>query len=246
MEMSWLEPYADQLGTAALRESPEARYASRESLELAFVAALQYLTPHQRAVLVMREVVGFSAIETAEALDTTVGAVNSALQRARAAAAARLPERSQQAVLQSLGDGQVRALAERYADAIERSDIDGLCSMLTEDATWSMPPHPHWYRGHAAIAEFHVRDVSAERWRHLASRANGQLAVGCYIYDADCECFIGSVLDVLTLEGDRIAAVTAFFTAAAFRNDGDIGERFVGAVSFPRFGLPETLPARED
>jgi RNA polymerase sigma-70 factor (ECF subfamily) len=172
--------------------------------------------------------------------------VNSALQRARAATATRLPERSQQATLRSLGTDQVRDLAERYADAIERSDVTALCAMLTEDATWSMPPHPHWYRGHDAITAFHVNDVSSERWRHRTSSANGQLAVGCYTFDAERDCFVGSVLDVLTLSGNQIASVTAFFTAEQTTSDARGDDWFLGTVSFPRFGLPETLPVHDD
>jgi RNA polymerase sigma-70 factor (ECF subfamily) len=192
---------------------------------LAFVAALQHLTGHQRAVLIIREVLGFSAVETADLLDTSVPAVNSVLQRARATAGARLPERSQQDALRQLGDVHVQDLAARYADAIQRSDIEGLCSMLADDATWSMPPAPNWYRGIPAIARFHTDFVASERWRHRTTPANGQLAVGCYTFNSAERCYVGGVLDVLTLTGDRIAAVTAF----------------IGA-DFSSFGLPHSLP----
>jgi RNA polymerase sigma-70 factor (ECF subfamily) len=242
-ETEWIEPYPDQLlGASEPMASPETRYDARESLELAFVAALQHLTAHQRAVLIMREVAGFSANETADLLDTTVPAVNSALQRARAVAASGLPAQSQQTTLRSLGDERVRDLAERYADAIERTDIDGLCSMLTADAIWSMPPLPNWYQGHSAIAEFHTRDVSSEQWLHRTAHANGQLAVGCYILESTRDCYVGSVLDVLTLDGDKIAAVTAFFTSEQLGRLGHGDDGHVGAVSLPRFGLPDTLP----
>jgi RNA polymerase sigma-70 factor, ECF subfamily len=241
-ETKWLEPYPDQtLGAGAPPASPEARYETRESLELSFVAALQYLTADQRAVLILREVVGFSASETAEALDTTVPAVNSSLQRARKAAAGRIPDRNQQLTLRTLGEDGVRVLAERYADAIERSDIDELCSMLTQDATWAMPPDATYYRGQAEIAAFLARDVSRERWRHLTSQANGQLAVGCYTFVEEQSCFVASVLDVLTLDDDRIASVTAFFTTSQLKRMGH-GDDAVGAVEFSRYGLPETLP----
>jgi RNA polymerase sigma-70 factor (ECF subfamily) len=242
-ESPWLEPYPDQLlGAAPPPVGPDARYEARESLELAFVAALQYLTAHQRAVLIIRDVLGFSALETAELLGTTVPAVNSALQRARAAANGKVPECSQRETLETLGGERLRDIAERYADAIDNGDINGLCSMLTAEATWSMPPHPRWYRGQDAIAEFHVREVSRLRWRHRPTRANGQLAVGCYIYDDDRDCFIASVLDVLTLDGGLIAAVTAFFTAHQMENLSSEVDQFVGAVDFARFGLPDSLP----
>jgi len=244
-ETPWMEPYPDQLlGASETLASPEARYESRESLELSFVAALQHLTAQQRAVLIIRDVLGFSAIETAELLDTTVPAVNSLLQRARGAAATRLPERSQQDSLRAMGDERIRELAERYAAAIAHNDVDGLCSMLTADATWSMPPHPHWFSGRSAIAEFLANDVASERWRHRTSHANGQLAVGCYTFDADRGCFLGSVLDVLTVEGSQIASVTAFFTTELLQKMGYDGAQFVGAVEFARFGLPATLPVQ--
>ena len=141
VESVWVEPYADERleledGFAA----PEARYEQRESVELAFVAALQLLPAKQRAALILREVLGFSAQEVAETLETTVASVNSALQRARKAIDERLPEQSQQATLRSLGDERLRELVENYAEAIQSGDVDRVVGMLTEDATWSMPP----------------------------------------------------------------------------------------------------------
>ncbi len=237
----WIEPYPDRMLDDSER-SPEARYEARESLELAFIVAIQHLPPRQRAVLILREVLAFSAAETAELLDTTVPAVNSALQRARAAAARRLPATSQQAELRSLGDGKVRELALRYAAAIDRADIEGLLSMLTKDATWAMPPHPTWYQGRSAIAEFHTKYVAPERWRHLATRANGQLAVGCYTFDPRQGRYVASVLDVITLEGGRISAVTGFITTEILSRDGGEGGCLTGSALFPRLGLAPHLP----
>jgi RNA polymerase sigma-70 factor (ECF subfamily) len=200
----------------------------RESLELSLVAALQHLPPQQRAVLIIRQVLGFSALETAELLDTTVPAVNSALQRARATTATLLPDRSQGRTLAALGDDRVRDLAGRYADAIERSDIDGLCAMLTEDATWSMPPDPEWYRGLPDIADFHIESVAPERWRHWPARANGQLAVGGYMYDPGLDSYVATVLGVLHppgrphRRGDRVLHHGA---AAADGPRGDLVHR---------------------
>jgi RNA polymerase sigma-70 factor (ECF subfamily) len=239
-EPTWLEPFPDQM-LGDLEPSPEARYEVRESLELAFVVALQHLPPIQRAVLILREVAGLSARELADQLGTSVPAVNSALQRARAAVQVRLPAPSQQVTLRSLGDQRVKVLAERYADAIENGDTDGLVSMLTSDATWSMPPDSTWYAGRPAIADFILNHVFAEEWRHLTTRANGQLAVGCYIFDPARGSYAASVLDVLTLNGDKISAVVGFLTADHLRRSGHEVE-FGSSDFFPRFGLPTELP----
>jgi RNA polymerase sigma-70 factor (ECF subfamily) len=243
LESVWVEPYPDQaFGVTSGFASPEARYERRESLELAFVAALQYLPPLQRAVLILREVLGFSNQETAGLLDTTVPAVQSALQRGRAAARDRIPARSQQATLRTLGDQRLRELAGRYCDAVERADVGALVGMLTEDATWAMPPILTWYRGRPAIAAF-LRDYAYnESWRQVATRANGQLAVGRYTFDARQRRWVASVFDVLTLDGDHIAEVTGFVTAELLSRWGTEDDRFVGATAFPRFGLPAVLP----
>jgi RNA polymerase sigma-70 factor (ECF subfamily) len=191
------------------------------------VAALQLLPGRQRATLIMREVLGFSAVEVAEALETTVASVNSSLQRARKALAERLPERSQQATMRALGDDRLRALARSYTDAMERADIPAVLALLTADATWSMPPWASWFNGLDAITVF-LRDeaLNGESWRHVVTHANGQLAVACYQLADDGSRYLPGVIDVLTLEGDRIASVTAFVTPAIF----------------PWFGLPESLP----
>jgi RNA polymerase sigma-70 factor, ECF subfamily len=227
-ETVWIEPYPEgDVTPAATAPSPGARYEERETLELAFVAALQHLPPRQRAVLLLREVLDFSARETASLLETTVPSVNSALQRARRAVGARVPERSQQATLRELGDERSRALVAAYVDAIEHADVDGIVALLTEDAAWSMPPWSSWYQGREAVLGFLTESPFRERWRHLPAAANGQLAVGCYMWDPERSDFGAAVLDVLTLRGDRIADVTGF----------------IGGERFPRFGLPERLPA---
>jgi RNA polymerase sigma-70 factor (ECF subfamily) len=226
-ESAWVEPYPDaQLGVEDGRAAPAARYEQRESVELAFIAAVQHLPATQRAVLILRDVLGFSARESAELLDTTVHSVNSALRRARDGIDARLPARSQQTTLRALGDDGVRQVVERYMDALERGDVDTIVGMLAEEASWSMPPCPEWYRGHEAITGFLVEGPFRERWRHIPARANGQAAVGCYRWDAERGAFVAAVLDVLTLDGGRIAAVTGFVTPEVFR----------------RFALPEELP----
>ena len=246
LESVWVEPYPDQaFGVGGGLASPEAQYERRESLELAFVAALQYLPPLQRAVLVLREVLGFSGQETADLLGTTVPAVQSALQRGRAAARDRIPGRSQQAALRTLGDKRLQELVGRYCDAVERGDADAVVGMLTEDAVWAMPPVVTWYRGRPAIAGF-LRDYAFnEAWRLIATQANGQLAVGRYTFEPREGCWVASVLDVLTLDGDRIAEVTGFVTAELLSRWGQEDDRFVGATAFPRFGLPACCPAEQ-
>src|SRR4051794_19772854 len=152
-ESIWIEPYPDEmLGIEDGLASPEARYEQREGVELAFVAALQHLPANQRAMLVLREVLGFSAKEVAESLETTVASVNSALQRARTAVEERVPEQSQQATLRSIGDDEVRELVDRWVDAWEKNDVDAFTAMLAEDATFAMPPLASWYQGREGIA----------------------------------------------------------------------------------------------
>jgi RNA polymerase sigma-70 factor, ECF subfamily len=227
VESAWIEPYPD-VGIEDGLAGPAARYEQREGVELAFIAALQHLAPNQRAALILREVLGFSAREAADALQTTVPSVNSALRRARERTRERLPERSQQATLRALGDDRLRALVERYIDALERADVDAILALLTEDATWSMPPHAQWFGGHEAIASFLRDGPFRVRWRHVPTHANGQPAVGCYAWDAERRAYVAAVLDVLSLRDGRISAVTAF----------------VDPQAFARFGLPDELPTR--
>jgi RNA polymerase sigma-70 factor (ECF subfamily) len=223
-ESVFVEPYPDvQLDDIAA--APASRYELRESVELAFVAALQHLPPRQRAVLLLFEVLDFSAREVADMLDTTVASVNSALQRARRSVSERVPSQSQQATLRALGDERCRWLVARYMDAIERADVDGLVGLLTADAVWAMPPMTVWYQGREAVTGFLAEHALRARWRHLPARAGGQLAVGCYMWDPERGSYTASVLDVLTVRGDRIAEVTGF----------------VAPRLFHRFGLPAEL-----
>jgi RNA polymerase sigma-70 factor, ECF subfamily len=230
LEPLWVEPYPDQvLGLQDGFAGPDARYEQRESVELAFVAALQHLPAHQRAVLILREVLGFSAAEVGDALELTVPAVNSHLQRARKAVGKDLPERSQQATLRALGDEEISRIVEGYMAAWERADVPAVVNMLAEDAAMAMPPMPLWFSGRDAIEAFISRGpLSGEiRWRHVPTRANGQLAIGCYEWQEDQAAYLPSVLDVLTLRGAEIAAITSFVDDAVFA----------------RFGLPGTVPA---
>jgi RNA polymerase sigma-70 factor (ECF subfamily) len=235
-ESVWVEPYAgDHLRDG--RAAPEARYEQRESVELAFIAALQHLPATQRAALILRDVLGFSARESAEALDTTVASINGALRRARKAVSERLPRQSQQATLRALGDDRIRQVVERYIDAWERGDVAAILALLAEDATFTMPPLPTWYRGHDAIAAFLTRYALQDRWRLVPARANGQLAFGCYAWDAEQEAYTALSLDVLTLDGTRATEVTSFVTPYT---RGPARERFAADV-LGRFGLPDRL-----
>jgi RNA polymerase sigma-70 factor (ECF subfamily) len=225
VEDVWVEPYPDT----------ELSYEEREGVELAFVAALQHLPDTQRAVLILREVLGFSAQEVADTLDTTVASVNSALQRARKSVDERMPERSQQETLRTLGDEKVTEIVENYMAALESGDVDRVVELLTEDATWSMPPCPMWFRGIETVSAFLTDYPLNERWRHIPTRANGQLAVGCYMWDGDR--FAAAVLDVITLRGDKVVDVTAFLAPWVFRRFGE-AEGFMTEEMFARFGLP--------
>jgi RNA polymerase sigma-70 factor (ECF subfamily) len=255
-EVLWLEPYPDErLGVEDGPAAPDARYERRESLELAFIAAVQLLPATQRAVLILREVLGFSAREVADALETTVAAVNSALQRARRALDERLPERSQQATLRRLGDRRLREVVEGYMDAMQRGDVDRVVAMLAEEAAWSMPPLPAWFAGREAITAFLVHGpLSGEwRWRHAPARASGQPAIGAYAWVEDEGAYLPFALDVLTLDGTadaRVAAITSFIVRSTASDDPRYYERYpaqpldperAGAI-FGRLGLPDRLP----
>jgi L-ascorbate metabolism protein UlaG (beta-lactamase superfamily)/ketosteroid isomerase-like protein len=239
----WLEPYPDKWLTSGTGPSPEARYEQRESVELAFVVALQELPPLQRAVLLLREVVGLSAAEIAGQLSTSTASVTSALQRARVTVRDRLQDSSQQSVLRLLGDERITDIVRQYTNALERGDADMLIRMLTEDASWSMPPIPTWFRGHQDIREWLARDPLTMRWKHLPTRANGQLAVGCYILDEASGEYVAHAIDVLTLRGAKISAVTAFLVAEALDPVAASGLPS-GAEFFSTFGLPPRWPER--
>jgi RNA polymerase sigma-70 factor, ECF subfamily len=226
VESVWIDPYPEELlGPEPDATAPDARYEQRESVELAFIAALQHLPPRQRAVLILRDVLGFSGAEVARVLDTTPASVSSALQRAHRSVDERLPEVSQQATLRAIGDAALRDVVRGYVDAWERADVDAVVAMLTDDVRMAMPPIPTWYGGRDAVAEF-LRGwplADGPRWRVLPTAASGQPAFGHYLWDDATSRYAPHGVNVLTLRGARICEITAFLTPAAFA----------------RFGLPD-------
>jgi RNA polymerase sigma-70 factor, ECF subfamily len=226
-DVAWLGPYPDT-GLATGASSPDARYEQREAVELAFVAALQHLPGNQRAALLLFEVLGFSAAEIAEMMKTSTASVNSALQRARRIVAERVPPRSQQQTLRELDDERLRAVVAGYSAALERGDADALVALLTDDVTWSMPPLPHWYRGLDAVTDFAVAIplTSCGSWRHLPTSANGQPAVGSYLWNDDARAHLSWSIDVLTMRDGRISEITSF----------------IGVEHFAPLGLPARFP----
>ena len=252
IESVWVEPYPDErLGVEDGLAAPEARYERRESVELAFIAAVQHLPATQRAVLILRDVLGFSAREVAESLDTTVASANSALQRARKTVDERFPERSQQATLRSLGDQKLKGVVEGYMDAMARGDVDAVVAMLAEDAAWSMPPLAAWFSGPERIRGFlAVGPLSGEfRWRHLPARVNGQAASAAYSWVEAEQTFLPFALDVLTLDGRpdhgdhllHLALDAAAAIPSTTRASPTSRATSTSASAFERFGLPARL-----
>jgi RNA polymerase sigma-70 factor (ECF subfamily) len=222
-EPLWYEPYPDALLEGL--ELPEARYEQREAIGLAFIAGLQHLPPRQRAALVLRDVLGFNARETAELLGTTEVAANRLLSRARAG----LPDLEQ--VLAPLPESrQERELVAHFVTAFEAGDIAAVLGLLTEDALLTMPPAPLEYHGPAAIGRF-LSIVPAggqlDRFRLVATRANGQPAFGCYMRDPHTPVAHAYGLMVLTLRANQVAGITGFADTSVFRP----------------FGLPRTIQA---
>ena len=228
-EPLWLEPYPDALleGIPDEAPGPEARYETREGIALAFVAGLQHLSPQQRAVLVLRDVLGYRAGEVAEMLETTETAINSLLRRARAAFESRLPATTRERA--PLPSSKLeRELVASFAETVENGDIEGMLELFADDAWLTMPPLPHAYQGREAIGTF-LRGAEERRGARMSlvpTRANRQPAFGCYLPVPDTGVARGFSLLVLTLEGPRISAITWFADSSMF----------------PRFGLPRTRP----
>jgi RNA polymerase sigma-70 factor (TIGR02960 family) len=228
-ELTWLQPYPDALleGVPDTTPGPDARYETKETVTLAFLTTLQCLPPRQRAVLVLRDVLGFRSAEVASMLDQSEVSVNSALQRARATLEARLPSRAERTPLPH--SPAERELVGAFADAFESGDIDRVVALLTDDAWLTMPPEPYEYQGHDAIARFLATAYGVHDARYIRlvpTRANNQPAFGSYHKDPHANIAHARGVFVLTLEGTQISAITRF---------GDLG-------ILPHFGLPRTLP----
>jgi RNA polymerase sigma-70 factor (TIGR02960 family) len=225
----WLEPYPDVLlqGIPDHSPGPAASYEARESVELAFIAALQGLPPNQRAALVLHDVLGYRTAEIAEMLDTSEASVKGALQRARATLRARLPAADRERAPRP-NSARERQLVGRFADAVQSGDVADVIALLTDDALLTMPPQPLEYQGHEAIAAFLRRraELRGAALRVVPTRANTQPAFGCYLPDPQAAIARPYGLIALTLEGDAIAAITWFADTGVFRH----------------FGLPRTLP----
>jgi RNA polymerase sigma-70 factor (ECF subfamily) len=252
VESVWIEPYPDVgIGLADGYASPDARYELRESVELAFVAAVQHLPATQRAVLILREVLGFSAREVAESLETSVPSVNSALQRARRSIEERMPQESQQATLRALGDDGVRKIVEGYVDAWERGDVEEVVSRLAEDATFAMPPLRSWFHGRHDLRIFLAGWPLSGlwRWRTVPARANGQPAIAFYTWDDDAGAYLPFALNVLTIRDGLISDVCAFVARATEAEEREAYHRWPEQPAderrlegtFARFGLPARL-----
>jgi RNA polymerase sigma-70 factor (TIGR02960 family) len=229
-EVLWLEPYPDELLQAvpAEGEEPDALVVARETIELAFMVAVQHLPPRPRAVLILRDVLGWSAKETAALLETSVPAANSALQRARAALAEHLPEQRSEWAPGEDPSAAERALIDRYIDASEQGDAQAIAALMREDARFTMPPQPGVWAGRDAIVASWIEGgFGTAAWgglRCVPVRANRQPAIANYLRKPGEETFRALAIDVLRIEEGAIADIVTF-----------------DAHVFPRFGLPATL-----
>jgi RNA polymerase sigma-70 factor (ECF subfamily) len=227
-DMPWLQPYPDRLLTESGRDDaePDATLVAKETMELAFLAAIRHLAPRQRAMLILRDVLGWSAPETAVLLDTSVDSVNSALRRARSTLRRHLPARrlDWSSVEPTR---QERRLLRRYMDAHVRSDVRAFAALLREEVRLTMPPTPTWYDGREAVVAFHAEHVFVPeiQWRFAATGANRQPAAAFYTRRPGESEYRASVIDVLRVEDGLVAQIDAF----------------VLPWLFPAFGLPRTM-----
>jgi RNA polymerase sigma-70 factor, ECF subfamily len=226
-EVRWLQPYPDDL-LAEPEAEPEALVVAKETVELAFLVAIQHLPPKTRAVLILRDVLDWPAKDTAELLETSVAAVNSALQRARAGLKEHLPERRSEWAPGADPTEAERELLDRFVEASERADPHAIAALLREDATWSMPPEPGFWRGRDAImaawVESGVGTPEFGDFRCVVTSANRQPAVAFYLKPPGEAEYSALALDVLRFAEGEIAGITSFTS-----------------VVFPVFGLPPKL-----
>lgn len=231
-EVAWLQPYPDEL-LAELpdgREGPEEVALARETIELAFITAIQHLAPLPRAVLVLRDVLGCSARETAQLLETTEASVNSALQRARAGLRERLPDDREAWRSAAATTAAERELLARYVACGERADAEGLAALMHEDVRFSMPPTPGIWTGRDAVVQGWVDggfgSESFGSTRCVVTHANGQPAVACYVRRPGDAAYEPLAIDVLQVRDGRVTEIVTF-----------------GRATFARFDLPATLGA---
>jgi RNA polymerase sigma-70 factor (ECF subfamily) len=229
VDLPWLQPYPDNLLEPASpsAEQPEVVAVARETIELAFIAAIQHLPPRQRAALILRDVLGWSANDTAQLLETSVPAANSALQRARETLRDRLGTRRTEWRSPDDASAEERELLRRYLDAHERTDVDAFAALLSEDARLTMPPHPVWFDGRDAVvtAAAHGFDPSFGQLHAIATAANRQPAAAHYLRAPGDTEYRALALDVLRIEGGMITEIASFPIASLFE----------------AFGLPPTL-----
>jgi RNA polymerase sigma-70 factor (TIGR02960 family) len=249
-EPIWLEPYPDLLveGIPDEAPGPEALYETKEAIALAFVVGLQHLPPQQRAVLVLRDVLGFRAREVAEMLDTSEPSVNSLLRRARAAFESRLPAAGRERA--PLPNSELeRDIVGRLTDAFEVGDIDAVVALLTDDAWLTMPPEPYEYEGRVAIGAF-LNDRAVRRGaplRLVPTRANGQPAFGCYFPSPQTAIARPYGLLILTLQGDQTSAMTWFADSSVFPAPRTAADAAVGTAGNTRMRTGGASPgARGD
>ncbi len=226
-EVPWLEPLPDAAleGLADSAPGPEARYETTEAISLAFVTALQLLPPRQRAVLILRDVLGYPAREAAELLDVTEESVTSALKRARAAIQQRMAAAASQPPAPAPGSAEEQDLVARFTEAFESGDVDGIVALFSEDAWLRMPPLPLEYRGRDLARRFLTAIWGDRSYRLVPTRANGQPAFGLYVRDPQAGAHRAVGLLAATVAGQQISELT----------------RFEASV-LPRFGLPRMLP----
>jgi RNA polymerase sigma-70 factor (ECF subfamily) len=235
VDLPWLQPYPDHLleGVAPSEEEPEAVIVSRETLELTFLATLQVLSPRQRAVLIVRDVLGWSAKETASLLEATVASVNSLLQRARATMKEHLPPRRAEWTGATASE-QERVVVRRFMDAFERADLTAIAELLREDARGTMPPHPMWHEGRDAIitAMGYGFDPASPGymgdWRSMVAGANLQPTVAFYIRRPGDTEFRAFAIDLFCIEAGKMTEITSYS----------------GEGVFEAFNLPLVLPAQ--
>jgi RNA polymerase sigma-70 factor, ECF subfamily len=227
-DLPWLQPYPDRLleGIAPTDQEPDARIVARETIELAFLAAIQHLTPRQRAVLILRDVLAWPAKDTAALLEASVDSVHSTLRRARSTLKRHLPARRLEWAAAPDPTQEERSLLRRYMDAHDRADAAALARLLQKDARLTMPPTPTWYDGREAIVAFHAQLFLARyEWRFLMARANRQPAVAVYTRRPGEPAYRATGIDVLRVEGGLVAQIDAFLLPQLF----------------PAFGLPPAM-----